>query len=256
MPDKNKPFSLKDKVIIVSGASSGIGRQCAISFSQLGARLIIMGRNTERLKETKSLLKNDQDHLMYTLDQTDYDKLDEFIDSIKSGYVQIDGIVNCAGISTTLPFRRVTPEKMDEFFHNNVISTFNLCRRLIKDKLIKDNGSIIFLSSVMGLAGASGKALYGMTKGALISGAKSLALELAPKNIRVNCISPGVVVSPMSNNAIYSKDEESLQRVKDLHPLGLGEAEDVANACVYLLSDASKWVTGTNLIIDGGYTAH
>ena len=113
-----------------------------------------------------------------------------------------------------------------------------------------------FYPQLWGLAGASGKALYGMTKGALISGAKSLALELAPKNIRVNCISPGVVVSPMSNNAIYSKDEESLQRVKDLHPLGLGEAEDVANACVYLLSDASKWVTGTNLIIDGGYTAH
>ncbi len=257
MSDKNNPFSLKGKAIIVTGASSGIGRQCAINFSQLGARLIIMGRNTERLKETMALLENDEDHMMVQLDLTDYEKLDEFTESIKSGWQNIDGIVNCAGVSTTLPFRRVTPEKMNEFFHNNVISAFNLCRKLIQEKLMGTHGgSIIFLSSVMSITGANGKALYGMTKGALVSGTKSLALELAPKNIRVNCISPGVVVSPMSKNAIYSKDEESLQRVTDLHPLGLGEAGDVAYACAYLLSDASKWVTGTNLIIDGGYTAH
>lgn len=257
MPDTNNPFSLKGKAIIVTGASSGIGRQCAVNFSQLGARLIIMGRSAERLKETMASLSDDQDHMMVQLDLTDYGKLDGFIGSIKSGgWQNIDGIVNCAGVSTTLPFRRVTPEKMNEFFNINVISAFDLCRRLIREKLITDSGSIIFLSSVMGITGATGKALYGMTKGALISGARSLALELAPKSIRVNCISPGVVVSPMSENAIYSKDEESLQRIKNLHPLGLGEAGDVANACVYLLSDASRWITGTNLVIDGGYTAH
>jgi NAD(P)-dependent dehydrogenase (short-subunit alcohol dehydrogenase family) len=95
-----------------------------------------------------------------------------------------------------------------------------------------------------------------MTKGALIAGTKSLAVELARKKIRVNCISPGVVVSPMSENAIYCKDEKSLQRIKDLHPLGLGQAEDVANSCIFLLSDAGKWISGTNLVVDGGYTAH
>jgi len=256
MSEKHNPFSVTNKTIIVTGASSGIGRQCAISCSKLGARIIIMGRNTGRLKETMTMLDDDQKHMLYSLDLTDHEKLGEFVKFVKTGWDHVDGIVNCAGVSTTLPFRRVTPEKMDEFFQNNVISAFNLCRVIIQEKLMGDNGSIIFLSSVMGIAGATGKTLYGMTKGALLSGAKSLALELAPKNIRVNCISPGVVISPMSKNAIYSKDEESLQRVTDLHPLGLGEVEDVANACIYLLSDAAKWITGSNLVIDGGYTAH
>ena len=257
MKDKTTPFSLSDKTIIVTGASSGIGRQCAVSCSEQGARLILIGRNTERLNETMDLLVENKKHLMFPLDLLDYARLDEVLNEIKSKDVLIDGIVNCAGISTTLPFRRVTPEKMDDFFKNNVAMAFNLCRRVIQDKLMSNTGgSFIFISSVMGMVGANGKVLYGMTKGALLSGARSLALELAPKNIRVNCISPGVVITPMSKNAIYSKDEESLQRVRDLHPLGLGEVEDVAYGCIYLLSDASKWVSGSNLVIDGGYTTH
>ncbi len=107
----------------------------------------------------------------------------------------------------------------------------------------------------MGMVGESGKTLYSLTKGALISGVRSMALELAPKKIRVNTVSPGVVETPMSSKAVYSQNEESLNRIKDLHPLGLGNSVDVANACIYLLSDAAKWVTGTNLIVDGGYTA-
>ncbi|MCK5765555.1 MAG: SDR family oxidoreductase, partial [Bacteroidales bacterium] len=159
-------------------------------------------------------------------------------------------------ISTTLPFRRVTPEKMNLFFQNNVTMGFNLCRLVAQKKLMaKNGGSIIFISSVMGIVGETGKVLYGMTKGALIAGTKSLAVELARKKIRVNCISPGVVISPMSENAIYSKDEESLSKIESLHPLGLGKPEDVANACIFLLSDGSGWITGTNLIVDGGYTA-
>ncbi|MEE4257630.1 MAG: SDR family oxidoreductase [Bacteroidales bacterium] len=256
MKDNKTPFSLRDKTIIVTGASSGIGRQCAISCSQLGAKLILIGRNTGRLKETMDLLDKKEEHKAFPLDLLDYNRFDEALNEIKLKYESIDGIVNCAGISTTLPFRRVTPERMDDFFKNNVAMGFNLCRRVIQEKLMSNTGgSIIFISSVMGMVGANGKVLYGMTKGALLSGARSLALELAPKNIRVNCISPGVVLTPMSKNAIYSKDEESLQRIRDLHPLGLGEVEDVAYACVYLLSDASKWVSGSNLVIDGGYTA-
>jgi NAD(P)-dependent dehydrogenase (short-subunit alcohol dehydrogenase family) len=148
------------------------------------------------------------------------------------------------------------PEKMEEFFHVNVHSAFNLTRIITKPSGISEEGaSIVFISSVMGIVGENGKSLYSMTKGALIAGARSLAIELAPRNIRVNCISPGVVVSPMSKGAVYSKDEESLNKIKGLHPLGLGHTEDVANACIYLLSDASRWVTGTNMVVDGGYTA-
>ncbi len=252
----NNPFRLTNKAIIVTGASSGIGRQCAIACSKLGAKVILIGRNTERLKDTLESMDKHQDHLLFTLDLLNYTRLDEILNEIGSSLVKIDGIVNCAGISTTLPFRRVTPEKMDVFFQNNVTAAFNLCRLVTQKKLMaKDGGSIIFISSVMGIVGETGKVLYGMTKGALIAGVKSLAIELARKNIRVNCISPGVVTSPMSEDAIYSRDEESFNKMKSLHPLGLGKAEDIANSCAFLLSDGSKWITGTNLIVDGGYTA-
>ncbi len=119
-----------------------------------------------------------------------------------------------------------------------------------------DSGaSIIFVASIMGIVGEVGKTAYAMSKGALIAGVRSLSLELALKKIRVNAISPGVVITPMSSSSFYSKDEERIRKIETLHPLGLGNVDDVANACVYLISDASKWVTGTNLIVDGGYTA-
>jgi NAD(P)-dependent dehydrogenase (short-subunit alcohol dehydrogenase family) len=148
------------------------------------------------------------------------------------------------------------PEKMDEFFHANVHSAINLTRIVTKQSRKSEEGaSVVFISSVMGIVGENGKSLYSMTKGALIAGARSLAIELAPRNIRVNCISPGVVESPMSKGAIYSRNEESLNKIRGMHPLGLGRPEDVANASVFLLSDASRWITGTNLIVDGGYLA-
>lgn len=118
-----------------------------------------------------------------------------------------------------------------------------------------NGASIVFIASVMSHVGEVGKTLYAMTKGALVSSAKSMAIELAPRNIRVNTLSPGVVKTPMSSKSAYSQNNESLSKIISKHPLGLGEANDIANACVYLLSEASKWTTGTNLIIDGGYTA-
>ena len=256
MKESNSFFSLTDKTIIVTGASSGIGRQCAISLSQLGAKVILFGRDTKRLEETLSLMDKFQKHHLFAIDLLKYEKLEIVLDDLHTRSIIIDGIVNCAGISTTLPFRRVTPEKMELFLQNNVTISFNFCRLILQKKLISaKGGSIIFISSIMGVVGETGKMLYGMTKGALIAGAKSLAIELARKKIRVNCISPGVVKSPMSDSAIYSKDDESLDKIEKLHPLGLGKVEDVANSCVFLLSDASRWITGSNLILDGGYTA-
>ncbi|MDT8394798.1 MAG: SDR family oxidoreductase [Bacteroidales bacterium] len=248
-------FSLKDKTILITGASSGIGRQCAFSCSSAGAKLIIMGRNHARLAETFETLEG-KHHQAFMLDLNDEAKSQKVLASLQEKNKSIDGIIHAAGISTTLPFRSTSPDKMNEYFNTNVAAAFNLSRLMIKNKLMnKNGGSIIFLASVMGSVGEMGKTLYGMTKGALLAGSKSMAIELASKNIRVNCISPGVVESPMSKNAIYSRDEASLQKIKDLHPLGLGKPDDVANACIYLLSDASRWITGTNLIVDGGYTA-
>jgi NAD(P)-dependent dehydrogenase (short-subunit alcohol dehydrogenase family) len=252
----NNPFSLKGKNIIVTGASSGIGRQCAISCSEMGARVVLFGRNNERLKETLNLMHNSSAHLIISIDLVEYKKVEEVIISVAAKVGKIHGLINCAGISTTLPAKYVTPDKMDEYFHMNVHSAINLTRIVIRQSIIsEEGGSIIFISSVMGSAGENGKSLYSMTKGALLAGSRSLAIELAPRNIRVNCISPGVVDSPMSKSSLYSRNEESLNKIKGFHPLGLGQPEDVANACIYLLSDASKWVTGTNLFVDGGYTA-
>jgi NAD(P)-dependent dehydrogenase (short-subunit alcohol dehydrogenase family) len=249
-------FRLDSKIIIVTGASSGIGKQCAISCSQMGARLILLGRNDERLKKTLSQMTNYENHMIFSIDLIDFNKVEPIIKEIVNKIGRIDGLINCAGISVTLPFNMVKPEKMNEFFHTNVHAAMNLTRIVTKQSNFSEaGGSIIFISSVMGVVGENGKSLYSMTKGALIAGSKSLAIELAPRKIRVNSISPGVVETPMSRNAVYSQNEESLNKIKALHPLGLGQPEDVANACVYLLSDASKWVTGTNLIVDGGYTA-
>lgn len=250
------PFSLKDKNIIITGASSGIGRSCAVSCSKLGANLILLGRDIARLEETLSMTENNKMHVIHSVDLTDFDKVEGILNESISVSEKISGLINCAGISTTLPFNNVKPGKMEEFLKINVIASFNLTRLVTKKgNFSEDGGSVIFISSVMGVVGEVGKSLYSITKGALISGARSLALELAPRKIRVNCISPGVVETPMSKNAVYSRNEESLNKIKSLHPLGLGQPEDVAWACVYLLSDASRWITGTNLVVDGGYLA-
>ena len=257
MNKKNSPFLLEGKVIIVTGASSGIGRQCAISCSRMGAVIALMGRNQERLMETLNSMDNQDNHVAYSLDLIDYDKVVEKVQELVNEKGKISGLINCAGISTTLPLNALSPEKMCLFFQTNVIGATNLTKQVVRPSNFSDSGgSIIFISSVMGVVGEKGKTLYSMTKGALIPAVRSMSLEFAARKVRINCISPGVVETAMSKNAVYSQDKDSLERIKSLHPLGLGSPEDVANACVFLLSDASRWITGTNLIVDGGYLAH
>lgn len=250
------PFSLREKSILITGASSGIGRQCAIECSKMGASVVLMGRNEERLNQTLSLMQNRQKHLALTLDLVKYVAVEEKVKEIVAGRGKFDGLINCAGVSTTLPLNTLTPGMMEQFFQINVIGAVNLTKQVLKSAHFSDKGgSIIFISSVMGTAGEKGKSVYSMTKGALNAATKSLSLEYAPRKIRINCISPGVVVSPMSQSAVYSRDQKGLDRITELHPLGLGKPEDVANACIFMLSDASRWITGTNIIVDGGYLA-
>ena len=250
------PFSLKDKVICITGASSGIGRQCAVSCSQMGATVVLMARNEERLCETLSAMENPDKHMMVPVDLTEYAQVGLAVKDIVNKAGKINGVLHCAGISTTLPLKLVTPDKLQDFFKVNVFSAYNLTKEVCKmGHFSKEGGSIVFFSSVMGKVGESGKSLYGMTKGALVSGARSLACELAPKRIRVNTISPGVVITPINCNLPHIADPERRAGVEQQHLLGLGETEDIANACIYLLSDASRWVTGIDLCVDGGYTA-
>ena len=250
------PFRLTAKNIIITGASSGIGRQTAISCSAMGANVLLFGRNQGRLEDTLRSIGNSKNHLKFAIDLTDVGKVTTTILELKDRVGQVHGVVNAAGISTTLPFKLNSVSKFETLYQTNVIAGFNLVRELLKHRLLsKDGASIVFISSVMGMVGEKGKTLYGMTKGAVIAGVRSLAIELADKKIRLNSVSPGVVKSPMSDEAVYSQDEVALKKIISNHPLGLGDPEDVAQACIYLLSEASGWVTGSNLVVDGGYTA-
>jgi len=250
------PFSLSEKLILITGASSGIGRQCAISCSRMGASVVLYGRDQERLEETLQMMEPGEGHSALAIDLADYDRMNSSVSEIVKKRGRINGLINCAGISTTLPVNALSPQKMEHFFQTNVIGGVNLTRLVVKSSNFSDKGgSIVFISSVMGVVGENGKTLYSMTKGALIAAVRSMSVELATRKIRVNAVSPGVIETPMSKNAVYSQDEASRSNIERLHPLGIGKPEDVANACVYLLSDAAQWITGTNLVVDGGYLA-
>ena len=252
----NSIFNLKDKNIIIAGASSGIGRQCAITFSQLGANVILIARNKERLKETYNKLDKGN-HLIISQDITEYAKLEEVVNTAVDKIGRISGFVHSAGIEMTLPLRSMQPSYYEEIFSVNVIAGFELAKIISKKKYInKEEASFIFISSVFGIISQPAIVAYSSSKGALISGAKSISLELASKKIRVNCISPGQIESTRMTESIFDKlsKEEKAKRI-NMYPLGLGKPEDIANACAFLLSDASRWITGINLIVDGGYSA-
>jgi len=249
-------FTLTGKNIVITGASSGIGRQCAISCAAMGATVVLIARNQKRLKETLSQMANKDTHLYYSVDLTDYDSITGIIKDAVSKIGRLTGLLNCAGISTTLAMRMTSPETLEMFFYTNVFSAYFLTKEVCKvENISKEGASVIFISSVMASVGTSGKSIYSMTKGALLSGSRSLACELAKKNIRVNVVSPGAILTPINENLPHMKDPELRKALEEQHLLGLGRTEDVANACIFLLSDASRWVTGTNLIVDGGYTA-
>ena len=248
-------LNLNNKNIIITGASSGIGRQCAINFSQLGANVILIARNKERTKKTfKELRKGN--HIFIVQDITQYDKLEEIVSSTVEKIGKISGFVHSAGIEMILPLKGMQPSYYEKMFAINVIAGFEIAKIISKKRYLDEKGaSFVFISSVMAILGQPGRVGYCSSKGALISGIKAMALELAKKNIRVNCILPGVVKTEMSNEMFRRLSEESKKEIVDMHPLGLGMPEDIANASAFLLSDASRWMTGSNLIVDGGYSA-
>lgn len=255
MDTQFNPFSLEGKVVVISGAASGIARQCAISCSKMGAKLILLDLNAEGLKQTMTMVERPEDHFSVAVNLTDYERVPEVIKDAVAKVGRITGLLNCAGISTTLPLNVAKPDVLDKFFHVNVYTAYFLAQTVCKvGNFSKEGGSIVFFSSAAGQFGETCKSIYGMTKGALYSCAKSLACELARKNIRVNSISPGVIVTPINMNLPHIADPEQRKQTEALHLLGLGNPDDIANACIYLLSDASRWVTGSNLVVDGGYT--
>jgi NAD(P)-dependent dehydrogenase (short-subunit alcohol dehydrogenase family) len=249
--------ALKGKSIVISGASSGIGRECAIRAAQQGADVVLLARDRERLLQTLDALGSGN-HAYYSCDLAagSTDALEEIVRDAVERVGNISGFIHSAGIEATIPLRNMNRAKYEDIFAINVWAAFELARLLSKKKYVHPAGSsFIFIGSVMGLLGEPGKVAYGSTKAALIGGTKSMAVELAPKNIRVNCIMPGLVETEMGRRLFQTLPESSRQEIIKKHPLGLGQPGDIANLCTFLLSDASRWITGAAIPIDGGYSA-
>lgn len=249
-------IDLEGKSILVTGASSGIGRAISQISSTFGAKLILIGRNIARLKSTYDSLSG-SGHSYFVADVTDYDLINKIIKSIVAKEGPLSGFVHCAGIEKTFLIKASTPEILKEVFETNVFAGFEITRLLAHKNMMDPNGaSIVFISSVLGKLGEIGKLAYSSSKSALIAGSKSIALELAPKGIRCNCVLPGIVLTEMVENLFNSIPEESKNTIIGKHPLGLGKPEDVGYLVCFLLSDYARWITGSDYIIDGGYSAN
>jgi len=243
------PFSLAGKKILVTGASSGIGRAVAVECSKMGASVIISGRNEERLTQTLDQLEG-HDHRKIVCDLFSEECVKELSDQL----LKLNGIVHAAGIGKTLPFQFVTSNEINNMFSVNFFAPVLLSQMLIKTKKLVKEASIVFISSVDGpITAHIGNSIYAATKGAITAIAKNMALDLASKKIRVNSILPGMVETPFIHTGVLT--QEQLDIDMKLYPLKrYGKPEEIAYAAIYLLSDASVWITGSNLVIDGGFT--
>ena len=248
-------FSLSNKTILITGASSGIGRSCAVQCSKMGASLLLMGRNVDELNRTVSELQPGTKVEMIVADFSKMVDLELLIAEKIVTIGKIAGFIHCAGVEKTLPLKKQSSEVFQSIFDINVFAGFELAKIISLKKYKAEKASFVFIASVAGMVGESGKTIYSASKGAVISGARSMSMELARSDIRVNSISPAMVKTPILEKMFDGIGEEATQNIIKKHPLGIGEPEDVANACVFLLSDAAKWITGTNLVVDGGYTA-
>lgn len=243
------PYSLEGKTILVTGASSGIGRATAIECSKMGAKVVITARNEERLKDTLESLEG-EGHQMILCDLTDENALNALVENTP----ELNGIVCNAGINKLVPIRQLKEADLASIFAVNTFSPIMLVQKLTKKKKIANNASVVFTSSISGIgAAAVGESMYIASKGAVSAFVKAAALEFAKKGIRVNAVCPGMVKTDMSD--AYDLNEGDNEDLKN-YPLGrYANPEDIAWGIIYLLSNASSWVTGTNMVIDGGLTA-
>lgn len=251
----NQDFlDLNGRTILVTGATSGIGRETAILASRHGARIAMVARRKDALEDVTALLEGGG-HLTVPYDLTDTEGIPALVRGIADQLGGLDGLVHAAGAHSTMPLRNVNTAAVRDLFALNVTTAFMLAKGLRQKQVRKISSSIVFLSSAVGLVGQPGVSVYSATKGAIVSMTKSLALELAREGIRVNAVCPGVVNTAMTRGLKDTIGQDSFQTVTDAHPLGIGEPADVANAILFLLSPASRWMTGSALTVDGGYTA-
>lgn len=238
-------FDLSNKTILVTGASSGIGREIVYQLNFQNANIVTTGRDSKKLNDTT--FNVDGHNIIYSkaLDLNNDDELEKFISEMP----KVDGVVFCAGIAEYVPVKFLNKNKIQKTLDINFISQTQLTRLLIKYKKINPNGSLIYISSISSLQGISATASYAASKAALNAFMRVTASELAPQGIRANSLCPGIVKTPMGEMVSELNPE-----IEKEYPLGLGDPADIAHACVFFLSDKSRWITGSELVMDGGLT--
>lgn len=241
----NERFSLVGKTILVTGASSGIGRAIAVACDEAGASVVLNGRNVARLNETLSQMSG-EGHVIITADLTDSKQRQELVERVP----ELDGLVQCAGVMNRVPCKSIGKEDIDSVFAPNVEAPMLLQSELLQERKIKKGASILYMASIAARSAVAGNALYSASKAALIAYAKCLSLELAPRQIRVNCISPAMVWTDL---ALVGATREELEQDQLKYPLKrYGQPEDIAGLAIYLLSNVSSWMTGSCVEITGG----
>jgi NAD(P)-dependent dehydrogenase (short-subunit alcohol dehydrogenase family) len=247
------PMDLSGRRVLVTGASSGIGKACAILVAELGASVVLVGRNKERLDDTFSKLEGDV-HLSVPFYLTVLDEIKSvFVEACSNG-LKLDGLVHAAGILPLLPIQAITQKQIVQAMSINYFS-FLLLAKFFSKKPFSNSGSIVAVSSVASVKGWESGTLYCGTKGALDSSIRAMALDLTTKKIRVNSVLPSYIQTPMLDDTALIIGDDALRSRILKQPLGLGYPEDVANAVAFLLSYAARFITGTQLVVDGGYLA-
>jgi NAD(P)-dependent dehydrogenase (short-subunit alcohol dehydrogenase family) len=243
------------RTVIVTGASSGIGRAIAVELAGRGARVVLLGRNREELLRTEELLTGAPAHVM-ELDLQEHAAILPQVRALVEQYGRIYGLCHCAGIVETRPLASLHVDGVRAMLQVNLLAGLELAQIVSRREIMtEDTGAILFMSSIYGSVGMPGQIGYSASKGAVLAAARAMAVELARRKIRVNTLSPGLVRTPMTNKALSALSAEQARDLEMSYPLGPGDPEDVARAAAFLLAPQNKWITGTDLIIDGGYTA-
>jgi NAD(P)-dependent dehydrogenase (short-subunit alcohol dehydrogenase family) len=247
---------LAGKLIVVTGASSGIGRETALHLAGLDSRVCLVARREDKLREVLASLPGDG-HSIHPFDLEDGDAIPALMTKIAEAHGAIGGVVHSAGILQLMPIAGVNAKRFERTMRINVLAGIMLVRGLTQKSCLQGGkASAVLVASTAALIGSPGQAMYAASKGALVSFAREAAVELAPIGVRVNCVAPAAVRSEMLDQLQKNVPPHQFEALEKAHPLGFGTARDVANAAAFLLGDTAAWITGTTLVVDGGVTAH
>jgi NAD(P)-dependent dehydrogenase (short-subunit alcohol dehydrogenase family) len=251
----SKLLAFDGRAVVVTGASQGLGRACAEALSAHGARVVLVGRREAALAEARAGLSG-EGHSTLVLDLNQLDRIGPAIAELRERAGLLYGLCHAAGVTATHPVSVTSPEIVRAMMTVNVQAALEIARALVRREVMDPSGgSVLFLSSIYATVGVAGQTAYSASKGALNAAARAMATELARRRVRVNTLSPGLVRTPMTDNALGMLSQEQVAEIERRHPLGPGAPSDVAGAAVFLLAPATTWITGIDLVVDGGYSA-